>query len=147
MTSKEKDYLTSEEIRESKKQALEFLDSHYFYAASDIYKNILENNPNDKDAHIGVLLASNKIDNEEALIKYYQDLYSVEEYELKLACDKDESHIEEMCNKFYIPDYLEKEEIRKAYEYELTYRSNVFSRKKQKEEIVNLSIKMNISFG
>ena len=43
MTSKEKDYLTSEEIRESKKQALEFLDSHYFYAASDIYKNILEN--------------------------------------------------------------------------------------------------------
>ena len=138
MTSEEKEYLTSEEIRESKKQALEFLDSHYFYAASDIYKNILENNPNDKDAHIGSLLASNKIDNEESLIKYYQDLYSVEEYELKLACDKDKSHIEEMCNKFYIPDYLEKEEIRKAYEYDLTYKSSVFLRKKQREEILKL---------
>lgn len=128
----------SEEIRESKKQALEFLDSHYFYAASDVYKSILENNPNDKDAHIGTLLSLNKIDNEEALIKHYQDLYSVEEYELKLACDKDENHIEEMCNKFYIPDYLEKEEILKAYGYELTYKSNVFSRKKQKEEILKL---------
>lgn len=138
MIDTKKNYLTSEEIRESKKQALEFLDSHYFYAASDIYKNILENNPNDKDAHIGSLLASNKIDNEEALIKYYQDLYSAEEYELKLACDKDEKHIEEICDKFYIPDYLEKEEIRKAYEYELTFKSNVFSRKKQKEEILKL---------
>lgn len=138
MTDTKKNYLTSEEIRESKKQALEFLDSHYFYAASDIYKNILENNPNDKDAHIGSLLASNKIDNEEALIKYYQGFYSDEEYELKLACDKDKKHIEEICDKFYIPDYLEKEEIREAYEYELTFKSNVFSRKKQKEEILKL---------
>ena len=138
MADTKKNYITSEEIRGSKKQALEFLDSHYFYAASDIYKNILENNPNDKDAHIGSLLASNKIDNEEALIKYYQDFYSAEEYELKLACDKDEKHIEEICDKFYIPDYLEKEEIRKAYEYELTFKSNVFSRKKQKEEILKL---------
>ena len=33
---------------------------------------------------------------------------------------------------------LEKEEIRKIYDYELVYKSNVFSRKKQKEEIAKL---------
>ena len=138
MTDTMKNYQTSDEIRESKRRALDFLDSHYFYAASDIFKNILENNPNDKDAHVGSLLASNKIDNEEELIGHYQALYSSEEYEIKIACDKDENHIEEMCEKFYIPDYLEKETIQKAYEYELTYKSSVFSRKKQKEEILKL---------
>lgn len=134
----EKTYLTSEEIKDAKKQALEFLSSHYFYAASDIYKKLLENNPNDKEAHIGVLLCENKIDDEEKLIRYYRNLYSNEEYEIKLACEPDTDHIEEMCKKFYLPDYLEKEEIRKAYVFDLSYKSNVFSRKKQKEDIVKL---------
>lgn len=139
MTSlEEKAYLTSEEIKDAKKQALEFLSSHYFYAASDVYKKLLENNPNDKEAHIGVLLCENKIDDEEKLIRYYRNLYSNEEYEIKLACEPDTDHIEEMCKKFYLPDYLEKEEIRKAYAFDLSYKSNVFSRKKQKEDIVKL---------
>ena len=139
MTNKEEKIVkNSEEIRESKKQALEFLDSHYFYAALDKYKELLKANPGDKDSHVGDLMASNKIDNEEKLIRYYQNLYSAEEYEIKLACEKEHDHIEEMCDRFCIPDYLERDEILMEYEYDLSYKSNVFSRKKQKEDILKL---------
>ncbi len=124
-----------EETNEMKKQALEFLQSRYFYAASDLYEKILDNNPNDKDAHIGLLLCRLKVTDEGKLIEYYQNLYSDVEYEIKLACDREEDHIEEMCEKHYVPDYYEKEEIRKAYDCDLTYKSNVFSRKKQREQI------------
>lgn len=125
-----------EDIEELKQEAEEFLSSRYFYAASDIFEKILKNNPNDKDGHIGLLLTSNKIGNEEALIRYYQNLYSEEDYEIKLAADREEKHIEEMCERFCIPDYLEKEDIRRAYEFDLSYKSDVFSRRKQKEEIL-----------
>lgn len=131
----DKEKITRQEIEELKDQAKEFLDSRYFYAASDLYARILNNNPNDKDGHIGLLLTENKISSEEYLIRHYQDLYSEEEYEIKLACEKEEEHIEEMCERYCIPGYLEKEEIRKAYDFDLTYKSNVFSREQQKKEI------------
>lgn len=134
----DKGKITKEEIEELKKQASEFLNSRYFYAASDLYKRILENNPNDKDGHIGLLLTENKISDEEDLISHYQDLYSNEEYEIKLAAEKEESHIKEMCERYRVEDYYDDDAIRKVYDFDLTYRSNVYSRKKQKEEITDL---------
>ncbi len=130
------DRINDEEASEIRKQAEEFLRSRYFYAAKDQYMKLLEYDPGDKEAHIGVLLCDNKTDDVEELIRYYQDLYSVEETELLLACDKEEEHIEEMCEKFCLPDYLEKSEIRKVYDFDLSYRSSVFCRKKQREEIL-----------
>lgn len=131
----EKKTAGSEEISEMKKQASEFLQSRYFYAASDLYEKILNINPNDKDAHVGLLLCKQKVTDEDKLIEYYQNLYTLEEFENRLACDREEDHIEEMCEKHCVPDYYEKEEIRKAYDYDLTYKSSVFSRKKQKDQI------------
>ena len=131
----DKSTISRNELEEFKNEAKGFLNSHYFYAAAEAYERILKDHPNDKDAHIGLLLTSNKIDEEDKLIRYYQDLYSEEEYEIKLAADKEEDHIEEMCNRYVISDYLEKDDIRKVYDFDLSYRSNVFSRKRQKEEI------------
>lgn len=134
----DKQRITKEEIEDFKKQASEFLASRYFYAASDLYKRILENNPNDKDSHIGLLLTENKISDEEDLISHYQDLYSEEEYEIKLAAEKEDSHVKEMCERYRVEGYYDDDAIRKAYDFDLTYRSNVYSRKKQKEEITDL---------
>lgn len=123
-------------ISEMKKQAMEFLNSRYFYAASDQFKKILEIDNNDKDAHMGVLMADNKVLDEERLIKHYQDLYSIEESEIKLACDIESDHIEEMAEKAFLPGYLDKDEIRKIYDFDVSFRSVEFCRKKQKDEIL-----------
>ena len=67
------------------------------------------------------------------------NIMSYKVYIPKEAVEENFDHIEQISQEFYsIPDYFEKEEIRKAYEYELTFKSNVFSRKKQKEEILKL---------
>ena len=134
----EKEKITKEEIDELKRQASEFLSSRYFYAASDLYKRILENNPNDKDGHLGLLMTANKITDEEDLIRYYQDLYSDEEYEIRLAAEKEDSHVKEMCERYRVEDYYDDDAIRKTYDFDLTYKSAVYSRKRQKEEITDL---------
>ena len=125
-----------DEIASMKKQAEDFLESRYFYAAFDQYENILKINPNDKDAHIGALLAKNKVLNETQLIAHYQDLFSLEESEIKLACEKEESHVEEMAERLCLPGYLEKEEIRKLYDFVVSYKSSEFCRKRQRDDIL-----------
>ena len=128
--------LSEAEKKELKEQAREFLDSRYFYAAADQFKKLIENDPDDEEDRIGALMAEKKIADEDALMRYYRDLFSIPEYEIKLACDKEEEHIEEMCEKNYVEDYLKKDEIRKAYDFDLSYKSCLFSRRKQKEEIL-----------
>ena len=133
-----KTFLSEDEMNEMKKQALDFLASHYFYAALDVYQQILESDPDDKDAHIGVLLCENKFEYKEDLLSYYKNLYSIEEKEIRLACDKDDEHIEEMCERFYLEKYFEKNEIRRIYDFDVSFKSSLFCRKKQKDEILKL---------
>lgn len=126
------------EISEMKKQASDFLRSRFFYAASDIYAQILEENPNDKDAHLGLLMCSVKKSSESDLVEYYQNLFSDDRYEIRLACDRDEGYVVEMCDRYCVPDYLEKSDIRKMYDFDVSFRSCLFSRKKQRDEILKL---------
>ena len=131
-------FLTKEETEQIKKQAAEFLASRYFYAAFDQYKKILSAEPHDTDALLGAAMCEIKADSSQKLVRYYTDLYSHDEYEIVLACDKDESHIDEMCEKNAVKGYLEKAEIRKLYNYDVSYKSCLFSRRKQREEIEKL---------
>ena len=131
-------FLTKEETEQIKKQAAEFLVSRYFYAAFDQYKKILSAEPHDTDALLGAAMCEIKADSSQKLVRYYTDLYSHDEYEIVLACDKDESHIDEMCEKNAVKGYLEKAEIRKLYNYDVSYKSCLFSRRKQREEIEKL---------
>ncbi len=125
-----------EETNDIKEQASEFLESAYYYAASIAYKNLLKLDPNDKEGHLGVLMADNQVGTEEALIKHYQDLYSSEETEIKLAGEKETDSIEEICDRLFVPEYFEKDEIRKLYDFDLSYKSSLFCRVRQKEQIL-----------
>jgi len=126
----------NDEIKELRKQAEEFLSSGYFYAAKDVFERLLDLDGEDKRAHLGVLMSERKINDEEELIRYYQDLYSEDEYEIKLASEKQDDHVKEMCERFFVADYLSKNEIRSIYDFDLSYRSSLFCREKQKKEIL-----------
>ncbi len=127
--------LKEEEVSQIKKQAAEFLASRYFYAAFDQYEKLLKNDPEDIDALLGAAMCQIKVSSSDELIEHYCKLYSANEYEIVLACEKDEDHIEEMCEKNAVKGYLEKVEIRKLYNYDVSFKSCLFCKKKQKEEI------------
>ena len=80
-----KTVIKEEDIRYLKEQSSEFLKSGYFFAASEMFGRLLDHDPDDKSARIGALMADNRISDENKLVPYLQDLYSDEEYEIKLA--------------------------------------------------------------
>ena len=99
------------EIEKLKAQANDFLRSHFFYAAKDLYERVLESDPEDETAYLGILMSEALVTSKEDLIAYYQTLYSDKTYETAYACEKDEEHIEEKCEKYRLKGYLEEEEI------------------------------------
>ena len=138
MGDKQDILIINQDQEQLKQQAADFLKSGYFFAAQQFYKKLLEEEPDNKDYHIASLMAKNSIRSEDELIVYYQDLYSKPEYEAKPVTETEDSHVEEAIEKSYIPGYLEEDEIRKAYDFDLTYQSCLACRQKQKEKIQKL---------
>ena len=130
--------IRQEDLNELKTQAADFLKSGLYFAASQLYLRLLKVQPDSKDLHIGSLLAKNSLNQEDKLIGYYQDLFNKPEYEILLGCEPDNEHIQDVAEKNELPSYLEKEEILKAYQYDLSYKSDLFSRRKEKEKILKL---------
>ena len=128
---------TAQEIEKLKGQAEDFLKSHFFYAAEDLYQRILDLDENDKDAHLGILMSKTLNPDEESLIAYYQELYVGKIHETRIACEKDEDHIDRMCEFFSVEGYLAPEEIARLYRYDLSYESLVACREEQKEKILD----------
>ena len=135
---KEKILVTGENVDELKAQAFQFLESGYFFAAAQFFNKLSKQEPENKDYHIYYLMADNQVKDEESLIKFYQDLYSKPDYETKIACEKEEEHVDEMAEHSCIPGYLDTKQIYEAYDYDLTYKSCLFSRKDQKEKMIKL---------
>ena len=125
-----------QEIIKLKQQAEEFSDSHFFFAANDLFGRVLELDPNDLEAHYGILMSSAQVSSKEDLITHYQDLYSDKVYETKQACDRKDDTIEQMADSFSVDGYLEKEEIVHLYRFDPDYESLSRCREKQKEEIL-----------
>ncbi len=123
--------IKNQDYEQSKQQAADFLKSGYFFAAQQFYKKLLEEEPDNKDFRIAFLMAQNSIREEKDLVPYYQNLYSKPVFEPKQAMEIEDDHVEEAIRKSYIPGYLEQDEIRKAYEFDLTYKSWLSSREKQ----------------
>lgn len=132
-----------EKLTKTKDQAKELLNSGFYYAAADLYERILSENNDDREAHIGILMAKNEMKTEEELIRYYQDLYFIAEPEIKKACEKNDKAIKDMRDKFFIKGYLEEQTILKLCDFDLTYNSYLSEREKQKEKIVELINKDN----
>lgn len=131
----------TEEMKKLKDQAKSFLDSHFFYAAVDMYKRVLAIDPEDRDSHLGVLMGNASANSEEELIRHYQNLYPDSYMEKRYACDKDEETIKRLCNTYWLEGYLSKEEITRLCRFDLSYDSRLNSRINQKNEFAELIVK------
>ena len=69
------------------------------------------------------------------LLDYYKYLYSDVKTETLDACKEDTEHIDEMCEKYVIPGYLDKEKIRSYYRIDRHFASETANRIKQKKMI------------
>ncbi len=130
--------ISAEEIRKLKDQAKGFLDSGFYYAATDLYQRILDSDPEDPDAHLDILIARNKCKDEETLLNYYQDLYSERVTEKKVACEADRAFIDKLVEDYCLEGRLDKAEISRECYYDLSFDSCLSSRIDQKKKILDL---------
>ena len=91
-------------------------------------------NPDNEDAYLGILMARTKTNDTDELFDYYKNLYGSDIYEAIEACKEDNDHIEEMIEKYYLPEYLERETIREKYSFDRTYKSCLDSRIRQEKQ-------------
>ena len=121
-----------------KLQAYQFLKLSFFHAAYDLFERVLMIVPEDRDSHIGILMCETKTCNEKELFAYYQNLFSQEEKEEKIACKVNEEMIGVIASTYELSGYLEKESLIKMCRYNLSYMSDLSARLEQKEKMLEL---------
>ncbi|MCR5097291.1 MAG: DUF6273 domain-containing protein [Erysipelotrichaceae bacterium] len=94
------------------------LKNRDFGLAEKDYIKVLELDENNVEAHFGLLMCQNKCSDLSALSEYYLHLYESNVPNSIKACDIDQKLIEDAAEKFYLPDYLEKQDITDRFKYE-----------------------------
>ena len=74
MGDNEEILVADQDKEQLEQQAADFLKSGYFFAAQQFYRQLLKEQPDNKDFRIGCLLAQNSLKEEKELVKHYQDL-------------------------------------------------------------------------
>ncbi len=113
------------------------LDDGDWAKADDFFEEVLNQDAENGEAYIGKLLAREECNNIKELEKKYckkNDDCSISKYQDRLACEVDEKHINEQIRQKKIAGYLEEDEIRAIYKYDLTYHSEFESRMREKDE-------------
>lgn len=109
------------------------LEDSEWEKADHFFEESLNNDAEKAEAYFGKLLAENQCENSEALVNLLSNKYEkATSVESVLACQKEEEHISEISEKYYIPYYLDKEMIKKKYTYDTTFNSELKGRKDQK---------------
>ena len=126
--------VNSELLAEAKKA----LRANDFDLSRTKFNEVLSIDPDNIEARFGILNTNTKTRNMDELLEYYENLYSSPAYESIKACEPDVSRIEKNVEKFYIPGYLEKDEIRSICKYNnFEYQSCLKQRQKQRQQIEN----------
>ena len=86
-----------------------------------------------EEARLGILMARSETSDTDELFEYYKNLYNEDHGEILEACEEDREHIEEMADRYFLPDYLEKETIYEKYLYDRSYKSLLNARIRQQE--------------
>ena len=117
-------------------EAKKALRANDFDVAKAKFNEVLSIDPDNIEARFGILNTNTKTRNMDELLEYYENLYSSPAYESIKACEPDVSRIEKNVEKFYIPGYLEKDEIRSICKYNnFEYQSCLKQRQKQRQQI------------
>ena len=110
------------------------LEDEEWEKADSCYESVLDIDFENGEAYFGKLLASQKVPNRERLFESLKAKYEADEPECLTACERDEEHISEKAESSSVPVYLEKDELLKLYEYDLTYKAFAPGRIAQREK-------------
>ena len=121
-------------VREYLNDAAECLKNREFEKADELYFKAISIDSENSDAYLGTLLAENEISNKEELSGiYFKTDYSPVRIK---AISESIDTIEKYADKYYLPYYLEKEDIRKLFSYtDFEFDSYLDSVIKKKEEL------------
>ena len=102
--------------------------------ADAFFEEVLNQDAENGEAYWGKFLSREKCSNVEKLKEHYIKKYqNVVQIQTCLACEPDEKHISEQIRQYKIPGYLGEDEIREAYRFQLEYKSELESRKHEKQ--------------
>lgn len=110
------------------------LEDSEWQKADEFFEEVLNQDAECAEAYLGKLLSKCKRSNVSSLTQYYISKYESSETEKLEACEEAVSHITNAVSQYVVLDYLSDSEIRKQYEYDRTYASELSSRKHQKSQ-------------
>ena len=98
--------------------------------ADSFFEDVLNNDSKNAQAYLGKTLAQEKCRTIDAFVRKRKDASQNVRGE-KLQLQPNHAHIDEMVKQFSLPGYVEKNTIRKLYDFDLSYHSEVAERKQQ----------------
>ena len=110
------------------------LEDHDWERADGFFEEALNIEPECAEAYIGKLLAQEKKSGFDSWVAAEKMKYNKGSEEVKKACEKDEDHISMMVKECSVDGYLSADKIRKEYEFDFGYQSELSDRLEQKEK-------------
>ena len=110
------------------------LEDQEWRNADGYFDEVLNQDAECAEAYLGKLLSKCKRSNVSSLTQYYISKYESSETENLEACEEAVSRIDNAVSQYVVLDYLSDSEIRKQYEYDRTYASELSFRKQQKSQ-------------
>ena len=98
--------------------------------ADSFFEDVLNNDSKNAQAYLGKTLAQERCRTIDAFARKRKDASQNVRGE-KLELQPNRAHVDEMAKQFSLPGYVEHSEIRKLYDYDLSYHSDVAERKQQ----------------
>ena len=98
--------------------------------ADSFFEDVLNNDSKNAQAYIGKTLALERCRTLDALIRKRMDV-SQNAKGKNLQLQPDQTHIDEIVQKYSLPGYVQPEEVHKLFSFDLSYHSNVTERKQQ----------------
>ncbi|MCR5202518.1 MAG: DUF6273 domain-containing protein [Lachnospiraceae bacterium] len=104
-----------------------------FNKASQLFEEVLNQNPECAEAYFGLfLIEKNSKNTEELSDKLKNEYIYANSPETLYACDEETEHIKKMAEDNYVPDFYIKDAIKTKYEFNRTFKSNLASRRELK---------------
>lgn len=98
--------------------------------ADSFFEDVLNNDSKNAQAYLGKTLAQERCRTMDAFARKRKDAFQNVRGE-KLELQANRAHVDEIVERFSLPGYVEQNAIRKLYEFDLSYHSDVAERKQQ----------------
>ena len=98
--------------------------------ADSFFEDVLNNDSKNAQAYLGKTLVQERCRTIDAFVRKRKDASQNVRGE-KLELQPEQAHVDEMAKKFSLPGYVEQGEIRKLYDFDLSYHSDAAERKQQ----------------